>query len=101
MKIDRKSQAAREAEILIQAANERRELNKMKLPGEPVLKERPKRLDDDKLQSSIGNLLGRYGEKIEQQQQAAAAATEKNESEAWKRDLPADKPAKKSHDYRA
>ena len=101
MKIDRKSQAAREAEILIQAANERRELNKMKLPGEPVLKEKPKRLDVDKLQSSIGNLLGRYGEKIEQQQQAAAAATEKNESEAWKRDLPADATTKKSHDYRA
>ena len=101
MKIDRKSQAAREAEILIQAANERRELNKMKLPGEPVLKEKPKRLDDHKLQSSIGNLLGRYGEKIEQQQQAAAAATEKNESEAWKRDLPADATTKKSHDYRA
>ena len=37
MKINRTAQAAREAEILIQAANERRQLNKMKLPGEPVL----------------------------------------------------------------
>ncbi len=37
----------------------------MKLPGEPVLKEKPKRLDNDGLQDSIGNLLGRYGQKIE------------------------------------
>lgn len=101
MKIDRKAHAAREAEILIQAANERRELNKMKLPGEPVLKERAKRLDNDGLQNSIGNLLGRYGQKIEEQQAAAAAAAEKKGDEAWKRDLPKDQPTKKSHDYRA
>ena len=85
---------------MIQAANERRELNKMKLPGEPVLKERAKRLDNDGLQNSIGDLLGRYGQKIEEQQ-AAAAAAEKKDGEAWKRDLPKDQPTKKSHDYRA
>ena len=84
---------------MIQAANERRELNKMKLPGEPVIKNRAKRLDNDGLQNSIGDLLGKYGQKIEEQQ-AAAAAAEKKEGEAWKRDLP-DQPAKKSHDYRA
>ena len=99
MKIDRKAHATREAEILIQAANERRELNKMKLPGEPVIKEKPRRLDNDGLQNSIGNLLGRYGQKIEEQQ-AAAAAAEKKEGEAWKKDLP-EQPTKKSHDYRA
>ena len=98
MKIDRKAHAAREAEILIQAANERRELNKMKLPGEPVLKNKPKRLDDDKLQNSIGDLLGRYGQKIEEQQQSAA---EKKTEESWKKDLPAGQATKKSHDYRA
>ncbi len=84
---------------MIQAANERRELNKMKLPGEPVIKNRAKRLDNDGLQNSIGDLLGKYGQKIEEQQ-AAAAAAEKKEGEAWKRDLP-DQPTKKSHDYRA
>lgn len=99
MKIDRKAHANREAEILIQAANERRELNKMKLPGEPVIKNKAKRLDNDGLQNSIGNLLGRYEQKIEEKQ-AAAAAAEKKDSETWKRDLP-DQPAKKSHDYRA
>ncbi len=99
MKIDRKAHANREAEILIQAANERRELNKMKLPGEPVIKNKAKRLDNDGLQNSIGDLLGKYGQKIEEKQ-AAAAAAEKKEGEAWKRDLP-EQPAKKSHDYRA
>lgn len=99
MKIDRKAHASREAEILIQAANERRELNKMKLPGEPVIKDKAKRLDNDGLQNSIGNLLGRYGQKIEKQQ-AAAAAAEKKEGEEWKKDLP-EQPMKKSHDYRA
>jgi len=100
VKIDRKAHANREAEILIQAANERRELNKMKLPGEPVIKNKAKRLDNDGLQNSIGDLLGRYGQKIEEQQAAAAAAAEKNDGEAWKRDLP-EQPSKKSHDYRA
>ena len=85
---------------MIQAANERRELNKMKLPGEPVIKNKAKRLDNDGLQNSIGDLLGRYGQKIEEQQ-AAAAAAEKKDGEAWKRDLPKDQPTKKSHDYRA
>lgn len=99
MKIDRKAHANREAEILIQAANERRELNKMKLPGEPVIKNKAKRLDNDGLQNSIGDLLGRYGQKIEEQK-AAAAKAEKQDGEAWKRDLP-DQRAKKSHDYRA
>ncbi len=99
MKIDRKAHANREAEILIQAANERRELNKMKLPGEPVIKNKVKRLDDDGLQNSIGDLLGKYGQKIEEKQAAAAAAEKKN-NEEWKRDLP-DQPTKKSHDYRA
>ena len=99
MKINRTAQAAREAEILIQAANERRQLNKMKLPGEPVLKEKPKRLDNDGLQNSIGNLLGRYGQKIEEQQ--AAADTEKKETDAWKNDLPTQPSSKQSHDYRA
>ena len=99
MKINRTAQAAREAEILIQAANERRQLNKMKLPGEPVLKEKPKRLDNDGLQDSIGNLLGRYGPKIEEQQ--AAADAEKKETDAWKNDLPTQPSSKQSHDYRA
>ncbi len=99
MKINRTAQAAREAEILIQAANERRQLNKMKLPGEPVLKEKPKRLDNDGLQDSIGNLLGRYGQKIEEQQ--AAADAEKKETDAWKNDLPTQPSSKQSHDYRA
>lgn len=98
VKLDRKAHAAREAEILIQAANERRELNKMKLPGEPVIKEKPNRLDSDGLQNSIGNLLGRYGKKIEAQQ---AAAEKQKEAEAWRRDLPQKQPTKKSHDYRA
>ena len=84
---------------MIQAANERRELNKMKLPGEPVIKNKAKRLDNDGLQNSIGDLLGKYGQKIEEKQ-AAAAAAEKKENESWKRDLP-DQPTKKSHDYRA
>ena len=100
MKIDRKAHANREAEILIQAANERRELNKMKLPGEPVIKNKAKRLDDDKLQHSIGDLMGRYGPKIEEQQ-AAAAAAEKKTEESWKKDLPAGQATKKAHDYRA
>lgn len=99
MKINRNAHANREAEILIQAANERRELNKMKLPGEPVIKNKAKRLDSDGLQNSIGSLLGRYGQKIEEQQ-AAAAATEKKEGEEWKKDLP-EQPTKKMHDYRA
>ena len=99
MKINRTAQAAREAEILIQAANERRPLNKMKLPGAPVLKEKPKRLDNDGLQNSIGNLLGRYGQKIEEQQ--AAADAEKKETDAWKNDLPTQPSSKQSHDYRA
>lgn len=99
MKINRHAQASREADILIQAANERRQLNKMKLPGEPVLKEKPKRLDNDGLQDSIGNLLGRYGQKIEEQQAATAAETKENES--WKNDLPAQPSSKQSHDYRA
>ncbi len=92
--------AAREADILIQAANERRELNKMKLPGEPVIKNKPKRLDDDGLQSSLGDLLGKYGQKIEEQQ-AAAAAAQKKEGEEWKQNLPPQTNSKKSHDYRA
>ena len=99
MRIDRKAQTSREADILIQAANERRQLNKMKLPGEPVLKEKPNRLDNNGLQNSIGDLLGRYGQKIEEQQ--AAAAAEKKEDEAWKNDLPAQPSSKQSHDYRA
>ena len=99
MKINRHAQASREADILIQAANERRQLNKMKLPGEPVLKEKPKRLDHDGLQDSIGNLLGRYGQKIEEQQAATAAETKENEP--WKNDLPAHPSSKQSHDYRA
>ena len=98
MKINRHAQASREADILIQAANERRQLNKMKLPGEPVLKEKPKRLDNDGLQDSIGNLLGRYGQKIEEQQ---ATAAETKENEPWKNDLPAQPSSKQSHDYRA
>lgn len=99
MKFDRKAHAAREAEILIQAANERRELNKMKLPGEPDLKNKAKRLDNDRLQNSVDDLLGRYEQKIEERQQAAAA--EKKTEESWKKDLPAGQATKKSHDYRA
>ena len=99
MKINRHAQASREADILIQAANGRRQLNKMKRPGEPVLKEKPKRLDNDGLQDSIGNLLGRYGQKIEEQQAATAAETKENEP--WKNDLPAQPSSKQSHDYRA
>ncbi len=101
MKRDKKAHAAREAEILIQAANERRELNKMKLPGEPVIKERPKRLDNDGLQNSIGDLLGRYGQKIEEQQAAAAAAAEKTGLPAAGGTPPAAQASKKAHDYRA
>ena len=99
MKINRHAQASREADILIQAANERRQLNKMKLPGAPVLTEKPTRLDNDGLQDSIGNLLGRYGQKIEEQQAATAAETKENEP--WKNDLPAQPSSKQSHDYRA
>ena len=99
MSINIKAHVAREADILIQAANERRELNKMKLPGEPDLKKNSSRLDNDGLQNSIGNLLGRYGQKIEEQQ-AAAAAEEEKKGEGWKREIAATS-GKRTHDYRA
>ena len=97
VEFDRKAHASREADILIKAANERRELNKMKLPGEPVIKDKPVRLDNDGLQESIGGLLGRYGQQIAETEKKA----EPKPDESWKRDLPAGTATKKAHDYRA
>ncbi len=97
MEFDQRAHASREAEILIKAANERRELNKMKLPGEPVIKEKPVRLDNDGLQESIDGLMDRYGQQIKETEKKAEPKPE----ESWKRDLPAGTATKTSHDYRA
>ncbi len=59
------------AEILLNATSERRKINSIKLPGEPDFKEKAARVDNQQFSSSVGDLLGRVGEKIDSLESSA------------------------------
>ena len=87
------------AEILLNATKDRKKINSIKLPGEPDYKEKPVRVDDASFGSSVGNLLGRYNEKLESE--APKDKDKKQDGSGWKEE---DKPRagiNRPHDYLA
>ncbi len=70
------------AEILLNATSERRKINSIKLPGEPDFKEKAIRVDNQRFSSSVGDLLGRVGDKIDSQPTAAPPLPAKKKGDA-------------------